>query len=299
VYLLKTDADGNEIWTKTYGGGYGRSVIQTDDGGYAVAAQEYFVKTDTDGTLDWKKLRSLPVYPTWKILDAHVYSLVQTSDGGYIGVGYCEYQINSGPDAGTYGGLYVTKIDADGDAEWVIKRPDIVGEVIIKTSDNRYVISCYASIMKIDANGNEIWFMKFGPTYDYRWSVIQTSANEYIMAGKENNDMFIIKTKITPIRIINDRPNPGTVYFESNTSWSDSVRFYIILSDMNKTRGRSNFQLTIIDSNQTVVFSKTFSIRHRTNWYVFNLNPKWFKEGEYTANAVAETWNTTKTIQIN
>src|ERR1041385_1541888 len=40
VYLIKTDANGDTLWTKTYGGSYddyANSVQQTTDGGYIVA----------------------------------------------------------------------------------------------------------------------------------------------------------------------------------------------------------------------------------------------------------------------
>jgi len=44
VWLVKTDADGNIQWNKTFGGAdadWARSVIQTEDGGYALAGTTY------------------------------------------------------------------------------------------------------------------------------------------------------------------------------------------------------------------------------------------------------------------
>jgi hypothetical protein len=67
--LVKTDASGNLVWSKTYGGtsqNYVYSVIQTSDGGYAItgstsnfaagAIDVYFVKTEVKESLVWCEL---------------------------------------------------------------------------------------------------------------------------------------------------------------------------------------------------------------------------------------------------
>ena len=63
VHLIKTDGNGNELWTKTFGvpnyNEYGRSVQQTSDGGYVIAGasglngyyEVYLIKTDGNGNV--------------------------------------------------------------------------------------------------------------------------------------------------------------------------------------------------------------------------------------------------------
>ena len=93
VYLIKTDASGNAVWTKTFGGVNSedsRSVWQTTDGGYVVVGSTnsfgaggsdiYLIKTDSSGNKLWDKTFG-------GSLSDHGYCTQQTTDSGYIIVG--------------------------------------------------------------------------------------------------------------------------------------------------------------------------------------------------------------------
>jgi hypothetical protein len=114
IFLIKTDANGNIIWAKTYGGtdfDEAFSVRQTSDGGYIVAGEtNYFVggvnifliKTDANGNIIWAK-----TYGGTDWDDA--LSVQQTSDGGYIVAG----KTNSFGAVGF--DIFLIKTDANGD----------------------------------------------------------------------------------------------------------------------------------------------------------------------------------------
>jgi len=75
-WLVKTDEYGDMEWNQTYGGAGiddAYALVETSDGGYALAGGPGLVKTDAYGNMEW--------YRTYG--GGEAYSLVETSDGGY------------------------------------------------------------------------------------------------------------------------------------------------------------------------------------------------------------------------
>jgi len=213
VYVVKLDAKGNLQWTKTIGGPYreeGTSLIQTADGGYAIAgvtisfgagkADVYVVKLDANGNLQWTKTIGGPK-------DDLGFSLIQTSDGGYAIAGYTKSF-----GAGEWD-FYVVKLDAKGNLQWTktIGGPkDDQGFSLIQTSDGGYVIAGLTEsfgagngdvyVVKLDANGHLQWTKTIGgPASDMGGSLIQTADGGYAIAGATTSfgagllDVYVVK----------------------------------------------------------------------------------------------------------
>ncbi len=214
AYLVKLDANGNLQWTKSIGGkdfedGY--ALIQTSDGGYAIAGQTnsfgaggydvYLVKLDAHGNLQWTKTIG------GEKDDVGLMSLIQTSDGGYAIAG-----ATNSFGAGN-GDVYVVKLDANGNLQWTktIGGPgDEIGFSLIQTSDGGYAIAgaTYSFgagdedvyVVKLDANGNLQWTKTIGgPKREWGNSLIQTSDGGYAIAGSTTSfgaggwDVYVVK----------------------------------------------------------------------------------------------------------
>ena len=76
--LVKTDAYGNMEWNQTYKEFSADSLIESSDGGYAIAVGNGLVKTDAFGNIEW----NCTYDGGWAS------SLIETSDGGYALAGY-------------------------------------------------------------------------------------------------------------------------------------------------------------------------------------------------------------------
>jgi hypothetical protein len=142
MWLIKTDASGDTLWTRTYGGSFdpqGNSVQETNDGGYVVAATSqsddvYLVKTDAQGDTLWTR-----TYGGQGL--SHGNSVRQTTDGGYIITGHM------GPYGGSDYDVYLIKTNAQGDTLWTRTyggRRDDFGYSVQQTADGRFVVAGYS-----------------------------------------------------------------------------------------------------------------------------------------------------------
>ena len=214
-YLIKTDASGIKEWEKPFGGiGYdvGYSVQQTTDGGYIIAGLKdanlaergpdaYLIKTDANGTKQWEK--------TFGGTDHDAFHTVrQTTDGGYILVGYT---ISYGAGSMDF---YLVKTDANGIKQWEETFggiDDDWGFSVQQTTDGGYILVGFTLsygagdwdiyVIKADVNGIKQWERTFGGIGRERgYSALQTTDGGYIIGGYTasygagNHDFYLIRT---------------------------------------------------------------------------------------------------------
>ena len=213
VYLIKTNENGVELWSQTYGGtgiDHGYSVQQISDGGYIIAGMTnsfgnggydvYLIKTSENGVEQWNQTYGSPY-------EDYGYSVQESSDGGYVIVGYTETLGNEEYD------VYLIKTDGFGIEQWTQTYGEETwnfGNSVQLTLDGGFIIcgftgniepyEYYVYLIKTDWNGIEQWSQTYGTEFAHLgYSVQQTSDGGYILTGSSlslstNFDVYLIKT---------------------------------------------------------------------------------------------------------
>ena len=177
IWLLKTDSLGNQQWAKTVGTGHAHSIVQSVDGGYALAAYSTsanfeLIKTSSTGTVEWSK--------TFGNEDkATASSVVQTSDGGFAVGGAMWLRSNGGGL-----NLAVVKTDASGNEQWTQYYGFGIVRDLRQTSDGGFALA-NNPFFKLDSSGNKQWELSLGNQTSV-YSIIQTQNGGYAVAGATN-----------------------------------------------------------------------------------------------------------------
>ena len=206
------------LWARTFGGSSseeGRSVQQTLDGGYIVAGctrsfgagnwDVWLVKTDSSGDTLWTRTFG-GNRQDWANF------IQQTSDGGYIVVGYTNSSGFLSSD------LWLIKTDESGDTLWTkifgigaFNSPLDEGMCVQQTSDGGYIVTGYTEssgsggydiwLIRTDELGDPVWTKTFGGSArEEGRSVQQTLDGGYIVTGftrsfgAGDSDVWLIKT---------------------------------------------------------------------------------------------------------
>ena len=213
VYLVRTNSNGDTLWTKTYGGIHwdeGYSVQECAEGGFIIAGYTesfgavykdvYLIRTDADGDTLWTKTYGGTDYDWGE-------SVQECADGGFIIAGHTKSF-----GAGKYD-VYLIKTDADGDTLWTKTYGGIhwdYGESVQECTDGGFIIAgCTYSfgaggsdvyLIRTDTDGDTLWTKTYGGTIsDYGFSVQECDGGGFIIAGETrsfgagNGDVWLIR----------------------------------------------------------------------------------------------------------
>jgi hypothetical protein len=195
-------------WGQTYGSyssDVAYSLVETSDGGYALAGSWeegpsgcdcWLIKTDMSGNEEWNQTYEASTNNDW------AYSLIVTSDGGYALAGvsnssasswdlpYGQYFYN---DLG--GDCWLIKTDATGEVEWnqtYRGTRDDWALSLINASDGGYALAGYTS--SYGAGGRDAGWLRLIQLGIAQWNQTyggtETCVGEYIMGTSDEGYMI-------------------------------------------------------------------------------------------------------------
>lgn len=221
-YMVKTDGDGNVIWTKEFGqdarfesltdmvrcsdGGYLLAGSRGQDEPYSSSTDAYIIKTDADGDEVWSSIFG------YDSISESISGACQTSDGGFALCGGYWANSQTGYD------VQVFKTNSLGLEEWRYTysfEPQTAehSSDIIETSDGNLLITGETQafqelwcdnmyLLCLNMAGEQLWINTYGspwPMYEQSYSVIEHSSGGFFLAGNQNDDgldnnWYVIRT---------------------------------------------------------------------------------------------------------
>ncbi len=272
LWLVKIDSTGTTKWEKTYGGNgddYANSIIQTQDGGYAIAGETYSVnsrdvtgghagtgfdvgdmwilKLSASGHLQWQKSFG----GTRK--DA-ANSILQTADDGYLVGGFT--QSNDGDIANFYnerGDGWLIKLSPKGIYQW---QKTIGGtgndkiNTILATPNGGYLAAGFTSSNDFDVSGqhgyHDAWLVKL--THDGKAIIGQVEqkntmcqsltppqymANARVKIEKNNTNFYLLSDSLGHFGVLIDTGRYNISAIPPNHLWTVCPTTAVVVTNPN------------------------------------------------------------------
>jgi len=219
IYLIKLNSYWQQMWSATYGGvhqDHARSIITTDEGimilgdvwdGGNTRLGMYLSLVDTEGYEIWSKQYGTD-------MDDWGHHIIEARNGDFMLLGYTRgFEVS--------GDIYLVRTDHEGNLLWEnsygYERDDYAMDIIENDDDSFLIIGTkngffndvHANynthdadvlLIKIDANGNEIWKKTIGDDgHDFGYSIKEApNGGKYIFGstqsyGAGSFDMFLSK----------------------------------------------------------------------------------------------------------
>jgi len=271
-----------DYWSNTYGGSQNDNCYAlqptSDGGGVVVGLTESFgvgyrdvwvLKLDNQGNISWQKRYG------GTGLDA-AYSILQTSDDGYIVQGY----------TGSYGAgdfdILLLKLDSNGNIIWqkAYGGPNFDrGYSIKQTLDSGYVIAGYTGtdgaaegssndilVLKVDSNGNLSWMKTYGGSQgDHAKSITATSDGGSLVTGFTESfgaggrDLFVLKLDGSGnVTWMNTYGTSGNDVSYANGLENEDESYLVAGATNSFGTGDFDFWLLKLDSTGNIIWQKTY-----------------------------------------
>jgi hypothetical protein len=193
LLLVKTDGQGNEVWSVIIPEISPASVAETSDRGYiaggynvstagsdqdlAYQGSSFLIRTNTAGEEEWRQ-----VIPGMKVS-----SVAETEDGGYAAIGW----LWNPPGSENKTTAVIVKTDGDGTPVWNRTFPGISANAGVVTADGGYVIGGTSSpftydigdgfLIRLDADGNTLWHENYQVPVIF--DVEETDDGQFVYSG--------------------------------------------------------------------------------------------------------------------
>lgn len=295
MYVVKTDKNGDSLWTKSFGGtnwDFAYSVEQTSDGGYIIAGATYsygngntdmyLVKTDADGDTLWTKS-----FGGANVDEAR--SVKQLNDGGFVLTG-------SSKSYDADGDFYTIRTNSLGDTLWTNKfggaeedaafdiLESITGELIIGGKTKSLGNGNFDGlIIKLSPSGLLTSVVNYGGTDDDGLNAIAESStgrlamvgytysfssgigtSDYLLYIENPFNGFHSGTfggfKLEKAYSISNTKDNGYIICGNTSSYSNLEHIYLIKTDSNGVSSGSVINFVTDINNNTLKSNGNFNI---------------------------------------